>query len=51
MRKVIAFEWMSLEGVAQAPSYPDEDTTGALKHGGWHRPYFEAESMKWLSAT
>jgi hypothetical protein len=27
MRKVIANEWMTLDGVVQAPSYGDEDTT------------------------
>jgi hypothetical protein len=25
MRKVIAFEWMSLDGVVQAPAFPGED--------------------------
>ena len=29
MRKVIVTEWMSLDGVVQAPGAPDEDTTGA----------------------
>ena len=28
MRKVIANEFMTLDGVVQAPSYADEDTTG-----------------------
>lgn len=48
MRKLIAFEWMSLDGVVQAPAYPDEDASGGFMHGGWHLPYFEAESMKWV---
>jgi len=30
MRKVIAIEWLTLDGVAQAPGAPDEDTTGGL---------------------
>ena len=34
MRKVIAAEWMSLDGVVQAPAYPDEDVSGGFKHGG-----------------
>ena len=48
MRKVIAFEWMSLDGVAQSPAYADEDTSGGFEHGGWHVPYFEERSMKWV---
>ena len=33
MRKVIANEWMTLDGVVQAPSYADEDATGGFGHG------------------
>ena len=46
MRKVIVDEWMSLDGVVQAPGAPDEDTTGGFQHGGWHLPYFEDVSQK-----
>jgi len=48
MRKVIALEWMSLDGVVQAPAYREEDSSGGFKHGGWHLRYFEADSMKWV---
>jgi dihydrofolate reductase len=48
MRKVIANEWMSLDGVVQAPSYPDEDRTGGFEHGGWHTRYFDEPSMNWV---
>jgi len=48
MRKVIVCEWMSLDGVVQAPAYADEDTSGGFKHGGWHLRYFEERSMKWV---
>ena len=48
MRKVIAFEWMSLDGVVQAPAYADEDTSGGFQHGGWHLRYFEERSMRWV---
>ena len=34
MRKVIVNEWMSLDGVVQAPGAADEDTTSGFKHGG-----------------
>jgi len=48
MRKVIVLEWMSLDGVVQAPAHTDEDTSGGFKHGGWHVRYFEERSMKWV---
>ena len=48
MRKVIANEWMTLDGVVQAPSYPDEDVSGGFGHGGWHSRYFDDLSMNWV---
>src|SRR5438128_6881900 len=48
MRKVIAVEWLTLDGVAQAPGAPDEDTTGGFKYGGWHLQYFDDMSRKWM---
>ena len=47
MRKVIVNEWMSLDGVVQAPGAPDEDSTGGFKHGGWHLGYFDDISREW----
>ncbi|MQY05806.1 dihydrofolate reductase family protein [Actinomadura macrotermitis] len=41
MSKVIVYEWMSLDGVAQGPTAPDEDTSGDFEHGGWHVRYFD----------
>ena len=48
MRRVIANEWMTLDGVVQAPSYPDEDVSGGFGHGGWHSRYFDDLSMNWV---
>jgi dihydrofolate reductase len=48
MRKVIANEWMTLDGVVQSPSYADEDVTGGFEHGGWHARYFDDLSMNWV---
>lgn len=48
MRKVIVYEWMTLDGVVQAPGEPDEDKTGDFKHGGWHMPYFDDLSREWV---
>jgi dihydrofolate reductase len=46
MRKVIVVEWMTLDGVVQAPGHPDEDTDGGFEHGGWHMGYFDDLSRK-----
>jgi dihydrofolate reductase len=49
MRKVIVNEFMSLDGVAQAPGGADEDTSGGFAHGGWHMRYMEDElAQKWV---
>ncbi len=51
MRKLIVQEWMSLDGVVQAPGSPDEDKSGGFKHGGWHLPYFDDMSRNWVVAN
>ena len=48
MRKLIVQEWMSFDGVVQAPGSPDEDKSGGFKHGGWHLPYFDDMSRNWV---
>jgi dihydrofolate reductase len=49
MRKLIANEFMSLDGVAQAPGGTDEDTSGGFTHGGWHMPFMEDEpTQHWV---
>lgn len=40
MRKLIVSEFVSLDGVIQAPGGVDEDTDGGFKHGGWTMPYW-----------
>jgi dihydrofolate reductase len=47
-RKVIAYEWMSLDGVVQAPGTAEEDRSGGFKHGGWHLRYFDPVSQEWV---
>ncbi|HVU12601.1 MAG TPA: dihydrofolate reductase family protein [Phototrophicaceae bacterium] len=39
MRKVIALEFITLDGVIQAGGGPDEDTSGGFAYGGWQAPY------------
>lgn len=48
MRRVIVQEWMTLDGVVQAPGAEDEDPSGGFKHGGWHLRYFDNASMAWV---
>jgi dihydrofolate reductase len=38
-RKVIVTEFMSLDGVMQAPGDADEDREGSFEHGGWQMPF------------
>jgi len=39
MRKVVVDEFMSLDGVSQAPGGPEEDPSGGFQHGGWQLQY------------
>jgi len=40
MRKLIVSEFMTLDGVMQAPGGKDEDRDGGFEHGGWTLPYW-----------
>ncbi|MET9449292.1 dihydrofolate reductase family protein [Streptomyces cinerochromogenes] len=41
--RVVVTEFISLDGVVQAPGGPEEDTDGGFAHGGWSHPYFDPE--------
>jgi dihydrofolate reductase len=41
MSKLVVAEFVSLDGVMQAPGDVDEDREGGFEHGGWQRPYFD----------
>jgi dihydrofolate reductase len=43
--RVVVNEFMSLDGVVQAPGGAEEDTDGGFAHGGWSAPYFDADVM------
>ncbi|MGZ4269443.1 MAG: dihydrofolate reductase family protein, partial [Solirubrobacteraceae bacterium] len=43
--QIILTDFMSLDGVVQAPGGPDEDTDGGFAHGGWSHQYFDPEVM------
>jgi dihydrofolate reductase len=40
MRELIVAEFITLDGVIQAPGGPDEDIDGGFEHGGWTLPYW-----------
>ncbi|HEX5587372.1 MAG TPA: dihydrofolate reductase family protein [Acidimicrobiia bacterium] len=41
MGKLIVTEFVTLDGVAQAPGGPDEDREGGFTHGGWQEPLLD----------
>ena len=43
--RIVIIEFMSLDGVVQAPGGPEEDTEGGFAHGGWSHPYFDMDVM------
>lgn len=58
MRKIIIQEFITLDGVMQAPGGPEEDESGNFKYGGWTAPYFaEADEaagelmQRWMRST
>ena len=46
MRKLMVHEFMSLDGVMQAPGGKDEDRDGGFEHGGWTLPYWHDDIGK-----
>jgi dihydrofolate reductase len=43
--RLILSDFISLDGVVQAPGSKDEDRDGGFGHGGWSMPYFDVETM------
>jgi dihydrofolate reductase len=43
--RVIISDFVSLDGVSQAPGGKEEDTDGGFAHGGWSMPFFDPDVM------
>ena len=43
--RIVVNEFISLDGVVQAPGGAEEDTDGGFRHGGWSMPFFDPEVM------
>ena len=43
--RIVISEFISLDGVVQAPGGAEEDTDGGFQHGGWSMPFFDPEVM------
>ncbi len=50
MRRLIVSEFMTLDGVIQAPGGAEEDTEGGFRHGGWTWPYWHDDIGKAFGA-
>lgn len=46
MGRLIVTEFVTLDGVAQAPGAPDEDSDGGFAHGGWQAPVADPEAAE-----
>ncbi len=46
MGKLIVGEFVTVDGVMQAPGGPDEDTEGGFQHGGWQAPFVDPASLR-----
>src|SRR5690349_19299378 len=43
--QIVISDFVSLDGVAQAPGGSDEDIDRGFAHGGWSHPFFDVETM------
>ena len=43
--RIVISEFMSLDGVVQAPGGAEEDTDGGFSNGGWSMPFFDPDAM------
>jgi dihydrofolate reductase len=48
MGKLIVTEFMSIDGVAQAPGAPEEDPEGGFEYGGWQAPLIDRDEEHFI---
>ena len=48
--RIVVFNHLTLDGVAQGPGRPDEDTRGGFAHGGWSLPYADPVLGRYVAA-
>jgi dihydrofolate reductase len=51
MRELIVSEFITLDGVIQAPGGAEEDTEGGFTHGGWTWPYWHDQIGEHFTAV
>ena len=49
MRKIIVLEFMTIDGVMQAPGGPEEDSAAKFEFGGWQAPFMGDEAASALT--
>ncbi len=45
LMRIIISDFISLDGVVQAPGGQGEDPDGGFRHGGWSMPFFDEDAM------
>src|ERR1700709_1440232 len=43
--RIVLSDFISLDGIVQAPGGPEEDTDGGFANGGWSIPLFDPKAM------
>jgi dihydrofolate reductase len=43
--RIVISDFISLDGVVQAPGGKEEDTDGGFEHGGWSMEFFDPDAM------
>lgn len=49
MRKIIVQEFVTIDGVMQAPGGPEEDPTAEFQYGGWQAPFMGDDAAELIT--
>lgn len=50
MRKIIVQEFVTIDGVMQAPGGPEEDSTAEFQYGGWQAPFMGEDAAELITS-